>query len=425
MAQERITWEELTAKNDRMVAFQERYLVIPTFRAKQLVDETLPVLRKGQEIVYKEGATRGARTNISQIEVIYPFLLKKAGFIKEDLPEWAVRESLSKGAIVGQVLHKADAIFSVSLHGIRGKLLNSYLHSFEEEDIGRIAFALREIHIPRDADEEEIATKLKIAWSRYRSIYVEESALNVPLPNFGMVDPREERRFRKSLEVDETVNLLAEAWAKEAVRPEPMTWEFERRVGEEVINQREVMIAVKFNGPNIQFLACLDSVSRKRPTTNVAEKRKRASGKVKSQHVDFKSGSREVGSALDAEIGKRQAQVMRIITEMFTARYLRNYKSLGHKDSAFAMRAMHDSRAGEDRVDLAGYRNLDKETGEMTFEKVGFKDDEERKDAELWLSWYGSMIHCYRDEIRELIARNPNYKLSGVEFSAGVLANLY
>ena len=357
-----ITWEELVEEHEKEVAFQNKYFFLPTFRAKALIEETRPILREGQEIISKEGVSKGVRTNISQMEIIYPFLLKKAGLVSEELPQWAVTEKINKGAITGEMLHKADAIFSVALHGIRGRLLSSYLHTFEEEDVGRIDHALSDIHIPLDADEEEIAAKLKIAWSRYRSILQEKEAVNLTLPNFGMVDPRAERRYKESFEIDEAANTLAEAWAKEAVKTNPMTWEFQRSESEEVINQREVLAAIKFMGPNLQFIARLDSTVRLKPTSDEEAEKKRKGGKVTSQVVDLKSGIQTIGSSLDAEIKNRQAQVMRVMTECFTAKYLTNYKSLAHKGSAFPMKANHDSRAGGKRVDLAGYRHIDLKT---------------------------------------------------------------
>lgn len=420
-----ITWEELVEEHEREVAFQDKYFLIPTFRAKDLVEETMPILRRGQDLISKEGAIPGIRTNISQMEIIYPFLLEKAGLLKEEPPEWAVTESLNKAAIVGQQMHKADAIFSVALHGIRGPLLKSYLPSFEDEDVGRIDHALRYINIPKDADEEEVATQLKIAWSRYKSIYVEEEVVNLAFPGFGMVDPRKKRKFEKSLEIDRAVNDLAEVWAKEIVSPRPITWEFERPDGEEIVNQREVLSPIKFMGPNIQLIARFDSVARRRPTTDLDAEKKKATGKVRSQHIDFKTGTSEASSSLDAEIKRRQAQVMRVMIEKFTVRYLTDFKSLRKTDGAFAMRAKHDTKKGMDRVALSGNRYVDLEEKTMRLETFDFKDDAEREDFNIWFAWYGSMIHYFKSDIRALIKRKPKYRLSGAELSGRFSERLY
>lgn len=412
------TWDQLIADHEREIAFQEKYIVIPTFQAKILVEETLPILRKAQEKVFKKEHQRGIRTNVSQIEIIYPYLLQKAGLVSEDLPEWAVSERVNEAVILGQVLHRADSIYSVALNGIKGNLLRSYLPTYSKEELDRIDFAVRDIHIPEDADQETVRDKMITAWARYRNQLRPPRAANLPLPGFGIVDPRKERAFEQSSEIDKQAYALAEAWAREAVKPTPITWEFQR--GGSVINQREVLAAIKFMGPNLQFIAKFDSIVRRRPTEG-----KKTSGKVRAQIVDLKTGSRETSSGLHAEIQKRQAQVMRVMVERFTSKYLTRFKSLKPRDYAFVMKAMHDSRALKGRVHLAGYRYFDQTTGQMGLNKVGFANEKDRKDFNLWLSWYGTMIHYYEDEVRDLISRKPNYKLGSIDFPEDGLKRLY
>lgn len=412
------TWEQLVADHERDVSFQDKYLLIPTFDAKVLVEETLPILRKGQEVLQSEKLPRtGIRTNISQIEIVYPFLLQKAGLLKDDLPTWAVTGEVQEERIIGEELHKADAIFSIVVQGIKDpRLMQSYLPEYSDEEIDRISYAVSDVSISPNASQQQIYDALFIAWGRYRNIITKKEDLAIPLPGMGFVDPLAEERFRKSLEIDKRVDVLIEAWTKELTRLKPATWEFEihgKEDEEEVVNQREIMAIVKFVGPNLQFVSRLDSVARKR----------KKSEKVKSQHVDFKTGNNAASSTLDAEVKKRQSQVMRNITERFTSKYMTNFRSLVPRDKAFVMRARHDSKAF-DRVDICAYRYLDRDKKEFRVETVEF-GEEERADYELWLSWYGSMMHYFRSDVKKLIRQNPGYKLPQISISEERLAEFY
>lgn len=411
------TWEMLVADHDRDVAFQEKYIYIPTFDAKVLMEKSEPVLRKAWEVARKETPQPGMRTTISQMEIVYPFLLQKIGLISSDIPEWAVGETVNKGSIIGTELHKADAIFSMVVQGIKGhNLLRSYLPSYSDEEMDAIAYAVGDVDVNKEMTRQGLIDSLVVAWSRYRNLILPKKYKDTPLPGLGIVDPREEDMFSQSLEVGEKVIVLAEAWARELLDPNPLTWEFVRRSDTQIVTQREVLAAIKFIGPNLQFIIRFDSLSRMR----------RKSDKVKSQQIDLKTGAQKVTSPLDAEIKKRQAQIMRVAAEKFTVKYMTKFRNLIPRDNAFVMRTFHDKEKGSERVDLSAYRYIDLETGQMHIEPVTFlKEKNEhgeevkrgREEFNSWLVWYGTLMHHFRSEIRELLRRSPNYKLSKVDVS--------
>jgi hypothetical protein len=57
-------------------------------------------------------------------------------------------------------------------------------------------------------------------------------------------------------------------------------------------------------------------------------------------------------------------------------------------------------------------------------EEVLFPEDK-RDEFNVWLSWYGSMMHYYREEIRGLLRKKPSYKLSGINIPEKTLEKLY
>lgn len=418
-------------------AIQSEFIVLEPHGDKQLVEGTTPVVKQREKRVGKE-ERGGTATNITQVETIYPALLEICKITQEPIPlRERERTGFSKPAVIGEQLHIADAIFSITLHQIKGNLVDSYLPSYEESELERIKIAVEDIEISRLAGEEEIRDALMIAWGRYRNLHVPEDQREYedsPLPGFGLPDPREKDKFIRSQEIDEYAAKLAEAWAREAVKDEPMTWEFERDP-EKIINQREVSVSIKFKDPNLQVRGRFDSTSRRVK-----------SGKVRVQSIDLKTG-RRIGerelSPFEEEIRKRQSQLMFVMAERFTTRFMREFESL-KPQRIYPMTTQHDSDAFEGRIALAGERYFDIETGDMWIEEIDLPPkiiveeededgkkkkrevvNEERVDFNKWLSWYGSKINLYKDEIREILSRSPDYNLAAIEVDMEKLEEEY
>lgn len=384
---------------DEQVVRQGKFMILPNFAVKRLLEGTRDKLALVQEIIHKEGPPKGFRTNISQIETIYPWLLQKEGFLEGPLPQWQKSYEINKPALEGTALHDADALFSVVTHGVEGPGVRYFLPNQKQAQVDRVRKTVSQVKLNDFSREDIVRDTLIRAWDNYKFQELPETNENIPLPGFGVVDSREEYQYMQSSSVDARIAQLASAWAREiAGNRRPMSWEFQRGS----LTQREVLIVLNLEGPNLQFVGKLDSISRRKP-----------GGKVSSQVLDLKTGKSDYSSALEQEVRRRQGQMMLIMAERFTARYLVEFKNLEPRSEAFFVSTYHDSMAYEDRVHLAGFRYLDKNTGEMKLERISMTE-EERKDFAKWLSWYGSMIHLHREELRALLRKRPNYKLPDV-----------
>jgi hypothetical protein len=383
------------------VVLQERFHILPTFQAKTLIEGTLPILSRWQEIIRKKPELRGVRTNISQIEIIYPWLLHRTGLISEPLPEYGVKEGVNEASLTGILLHEVDGIYNAISRGITGDRVRMFFPTYKDEQILPIKEATSGLRLENGMKREDIEEVLIEAWKRYREKVIPIQVKELTLPGFGVAGPKEEEEFIEGPVVNQKAISLAAAWAREIAKEakRPLTWEFANRG----ITQREVLVALNLIGQKIQFIGKLDSVSRR------IDHRK-----VSSQFIDLKTGKSEFKSRMDQEIHKRQAQTMEVMAERFTAEYLLDYESLQPRREAFFVRTYHDSTAYRGRVNLVAFRYVDKQMGKMWLERARMTDWD-RKDFNLWFSWYGSMRHIYRDEIDDLIKKNKHYMLAEIE----------
>lgn len=222
----------------------------------------------------------------------------------------------------------------------------------------------------------------------------------------GIETLAEKYHARKSEVVRTPVMLLAKAWAKEVFKDEePMTWEFKKGT----LTQREIIVID--NMENLQFSARLDSVSRLQDTNKK---------KVTSQSVDLKTGIPFGQSTMMTEVSKRQFQTMRHLSERFAGKYLVDFKNLEPRREGFFLKTEPTSKAYNERVNFAGSRHINRDTGEMSIQEETMEPFD-RKGFNEWLDWYGRMNQQHRGEIASLIENKTRFILQNIDLDKSKL----
>ena len=392
--------DEFLGPQEEKIAIQDRFLVQPTFWEKEVIEGKKPKITRSKTIIRKEKEPGSVRTSISEIEVIYPWLLNKTGVIKGSLPEWGYSEKVEEASIAGLALHEADALFNCVFKGVKGNAVRSFFPNQKDIGVAPIINSVREVDLSNESSPSEAQEVFMKAWGLYlddhdRILQGETQNLVLNDMRFGnifdrnSIEARSQRvRLYRESEIYEVVELLAQAWAKEVAgkRKSPLTWEFERGA----ITQREVLLVDNMKETGLQFTGRLDSISRR------DDRRK-----VRCHHIDLKTGRSEFNSPMEQEINLRQSQMMLHMAERFTALYLLEFESLEPRDEAFFVKTYPENLAFVGRIKLAGKRYFDKQTGEMRVEKITMTPAE-RQDFIRWLKWYGSMIQKYRVEKKAL-----------------------
>lgn len=381
---------------------QEKFIEQPVFSSLFLIENTLPIFKKGIEIIQRGPRQPGFQTNVTQIEFLYPWILQKIGLIKMPLPEKGPFSPIDAATVLGDKLHRADILFNLIVDRIHPLEVASRLPNHPPQEIARFQAAIEGLELTNKKDKNEIEERLVEAWRKFHNQRGFFGPSDVPLPGFGFISPQVQEEVFYGENVYQLGILLAKAWADHSTRPEPISWEFVT----DAFTQREVLTAMNFDLPKIQFIARLDSISRFRKTK----------GKVDSQIVDLKTGKKVEQGGLAKDVEIRQAQVTRVIAERFTARYLRGKRSLVPRDTAFYCRADHRNRAFLERVDMAGYRRFNKDTGTMEIEPIEMTESD-RREFEDWFTWYGAMIHYFRADMEKLRRQKIQYDLTGISFS--------
>ena len=400
--------DEFFGQGPQQVVVQEEFIRLPNFEAIALVENTRDLLAESQRIISMQEKPTGFQTTLTDMEVIYPWILHKTGLIDKLPSEMKVESSFRKSVVFGTQLHEADVLFNVLVLGLSGESIRFFLPNYRKPEVERMIAATEGLFIPDSAGPEEIEDILARAWFNYRSQATSPVPKNIPLAGFGLPGPEEENEFLKDPEIDRSALLLAKNWAREAVQERPMSWEFRK----DVLTQREVLVVYKFIGPLLQFVARLDCISRE--VDGRSEKGKKIKGKVRAQVSDLKTGKPRKYQRLEAEVNRRQGQAMYVLAERFTAKYLTHYKNLVPRKEAFYGRGYHDSSVFRGRLSGAFFRHFNRESGEMFLEQI-IMTEEERKEFNLWFSWYGAMIHRFRDEVAKIKRQMPRYNLSVIE----------
>ena len=366
---------------------QHSFIEQPVFQSIALLEGTLPTYKKGMEIIREVDKISGFKTNVSQIEVFYPWILWKEGFIKTPLPEKWISDSADTGTTIGDKLHRADILFNLIVDRVDVQEVSKRLPSHKPVDLEPYQAAMEGTDLSIKAGQDEIEDVLTKAWTVFHSFKGYQEGVATPLFRQGFVVPEDKNKVYYGDEVYELGLLLAEAWARESVSPEPLTWEFEL----DAYTQREVMTSMNYIGPRLQFVARIDSISRFGRTKK----------RVNSQAVDLKTGTKIETRGLAKDIEIRQAQATRIAAERFVSRYLVGEKSLAPRGEAFFWRGDHKNRAHIERLDMVAFRRFDKKTGAMHIDPIEM-NNADRQEFYDWFQWYGTMIHAYRKEMEGL-----------------------
>ena len=159
--------DKIFGKRDEQITEQGKILVLPGFLEKEIAEGISPITKVSKETIpIKERETR-VQTNISQIEVIYPWLLHKQGVIKGDLPQWEKSGSKNNAAQIGIALHEADAIFNCVFQEVGESEVRDFFPYHKDDTIEPIVEAISAIEQDEHEGEEEFVSKLLTAWDMF------------------------------------------------------------------------------------------------------------------------------------------------------------------------------------------------------------------------------------------------------------------
>jgi len=392
--------EEWFAERKKGNVFQNEFRERPAFVVQELFETSRADLQIYQRLVEQGKIKPGTRTNISEIEIIYPWLLEKYGKINKLVEKVRSGENSQKASLFGDKLHRADTLFSIVTQGYMGQSIWEVLPTAKKNEIERYDEATCRLSYGKIKSKEDMAERLGLAWTAYHldpEVYKVSS--QEVLPGFGVQSNHEKKDIFYSKEIHAMGAKLAESWIEEYFSDDPLTWEFRK----DAFSQREITISLRFSVSALTFNGRLDGVTRL-----LRDKKKR---KMSAQIIDLKTGNKTKKTGIEAEILKRQQQVMQIMAERFTGKFLKGFNSLKpNKPGIFTMSVVNSGRVFDERLNLAGYRRLDKETGKMTLEPF-LMTEEDRKEFDSWIIWYGNMVNLHKEEIKKLKKRKPDWDL--------------
>ena len=402
---------------------QQKFASLPQFPSYELLEESSESLSLYNHLVSKEKIKPGTRTNLSQIETIYPWLLQKEGVI-ENLSEYSksnqIRsEEMEKAALYGTKLHQADVLFSLVTqisNGRQSMPIEQFLPTERNEQLlSQLRSAVYNVGYGNIKNIEDLEHRLLKAWTNYHLLSEPENiaakksgiVFNLPLENFGMHDPRKTRDTWVNKELGEIGARLAKAHAREFYNEESALWCFHP----DGLTQKEVMISLNFRTCKLSFNIRIDSITRMWDSNRK---------KVQAQTVNLKTGVKRELQGIEAEIKKRQNQIELIAAESFVNKYMRGdvdkrIKSLTPAEKgSFYMGVNSDSSGLEKRFNLAGNLWFNQGSGEFELESFSMTP-EERKEFFTWLVWYGNLINLYKQDVKKVVARKPAWNLKNVQ----------
>ncbi|MCL4359765.1 hypothetical protein M1555_00720 [Patescibacteria group bacterium] len=327
-------------------------------------------------------------TNVSQIETLYPRLLKFMGFPVNVPVHSVLSDEAEIAGSVGKHLHIADAMNSMITQGAYGAHAVPHLGNSgkkRSKDADHVVEATRGLVRTYAADEEELFSLYVKAWERYLALLGGELVFD-PVPLFGgygLYDPRVEARIVSGGELREYGIRLARAWSRVVAEGGYGFLEFRK----DNSTDREILVMLNLDC-GLQIRVRLDSISYALyPDVGVA-----------TQSYDLKTGYQDPNTNLAAEIQFRQAQVMQLAAETMT---LHHYADPDDKKkrSAKNIFTIDHREIHYMGVSSTGYRFFDKTTGDMSF--VPFAEEEaERRGFDEWFTWYGTALYLLGNSLR-------------------------
>ena len=126
---------------------QKKWLLLPTFDAKTLAEETKPIFKEAQELIYKQPHFPGFQTTISQIEVIYPWLLQETKLLDRPLREKEYFDEADTATTIGDALHRVDILFNLITDRMPGRRVAEALPNRPPEEIAIYQEVLEDVEL--------------------------------------------------------------------------------------------------------------------------------------------------------------------------------------------------------------------------------------------------------------------------------------
>jgi hypothetical protein len=338
-----------------------------------------------------------APLRLSDIRPLMYFKSWVEGKIQTPYPKQYEIDESQKAVTQGIVFHQLDALFRSVMMGNIGIGVLSTFPTHKKSDLLSYIDATRLSRVGSWLNKEELSQEFQLVASALLHGTTEKEGLHIKgsLPFFPKIpNPSKIDAVLHSPETNAEIRILCDAWADAVSSPDGVHLEFMRKTK----TYREVFIIINLSN-GLQVKVQFDSMSR------FIEPH----GKVAMQIADLKTGRKGVGTPLDEEIKKREAQVMlmaaeRLTSYMATTAYgkhsIRDYINNG----SIVFAADHANRAHIGRAEFY-YRRLDREKRRFEFEHVEMADEATRKDFETWFSELGEFYHRRRTEVKKFLKK--------------------
>lgn len=310
--------------------------------------------------------------------------------------QFEVDES-QKAITQGVVLHQLDALFRSVMMGNIGIGVVDTFPTHKKKDLASYIDATRLSRVRPWLTKEELATEFRLVATTllYGTTQREGFHIEGDLPFFPkMKDPSKMDAVLHSAQTNEEIAILADAWAEAILHPDTLHWEFIKGTK----SYREVFIVINLSN-GLQVKVQFDSMTR------FIDPR----GKVVIQIADLKTGKTRIGTPLDEEIKKREAQVMLMAAERLTSYMVTNARGKYSirdyiKGGSIVFGANHTNRAHTGRAQFY-YRRLNRQKRVFEFEHVEMASDDIREEFENWFTDLGVFFHKHEDEVKRHIKR--------------------
>ncbi len=347
--------------------------------------------------IFKENPPQsGTRLSISQVEGALPWILKRLNY-DIDLPRPPSEKQLKKSyesSVIGSALHEASVLYSLLL--LKAKLPEDQpvdvptiaatcLPSYKEEKLSPFIRAVQETPDFHEISEDGAIVMLVDAWERFRKDpeLATVTDMDPLIKTMDFKDHVRELDIRKSKEVREAGIHLAHYYANLAATPDSkIPW------------YSEVMVILNLRS-GLQITGRLDGLT---PYKDENEEQK-------VQVTDLKTGRKKIDNLVASEVHKWQSEIMIVLSERFTAKYMKEGK-LERQDEPFLLINIdHFSKTGNGMVNL-NYNWFDKETGDVEPEELAIEDRSMFNEQLYFLS---QAVNIFKPELKEYL-RTGIYK---------------
>lgn len=315
---------------------------------------------------------RPIEIRVSDLEHMYPWLLCVTHGIdpREVLPPPSLD---TKGAHIGSMLHRADALFSIIVHGGHPDFIHNIAPTLRGLELKATIHALKQVRQLRTSDH---LTALTNGWDAYMEVmqrgYRQAQTLFDFATSGDTGDTTVDREYDTGLR-------LAQVWAT-AVDDFSDQWEFSPK--HLTVREVSTIIPMKLR---LIVKARVDSAALHR-TGDVAQ----------LQLTDLKTGRVQSNGTIAQQILEYQGRLMELAGVVILPNIV-NAKELKQNIPGWPLAVKFD--ANKLTPIRFGWRRFDQDSGDM---QTTWLDDsrKDRQEFYEWLKWFSIILHTHYHEYK-------------------------